>query len=72
MKIFLGYASEHTETAREIYGFLKTINYDVWFDKVSLVGGDDWDRERASAQQEADFVIHLISSEVFAQRAATP
>ncbi len=67
MKIFLGYASEHTETAREIHGFLKTINDDVWFDKESLVGGDDWDRERAAAQQSADFVIHLISSEVFAR-----
>lgn len=67
MKIFLGYASEHTETAREIYGFLKTINDDVWFDKESLVGGDDWDRERAAAQQKADFVVHLISSEVFAR-----
>ncbi len=67
MKIFLGYASEHIEAAREIYGFLKTINDDVWFDKESLVGGDDWDRERAAAQQKADFVIHLISSEVFAR-----
>ncbi len=67
MKIFLGYASEHTETARELYGFLKTINDDVWFDKESLVGGDDWDRERAAAQQSADFVVHLISSEVFAR-----
>lgn len=67
MKIFLGYASENTETAREIYSFLKTINDDVWFDKVSLIGGDDWDRERAAAQQNADFVVHLISSEVFAR-----
>ena len=67
MKIFLGYASEHTEAAREIYGFLKSINDDVWFDKESLVGGDDWDRERAAAQQKADFVIHVISSEVFAR-----
>ena len=67
MKVFLGYASEHTETAREIHGFLKTITHDVWFDKESLVGGDDWDRERAAAQQSADFVIHLISSEVFAR-----
>ncbi len=67
MKIFLGYPSEHTETAREIYRFLKTINDDVWFDKESLVGGDDWDRERTAAQQNADLVVHLISSEVFAR-----
>lgn len=67
MKVFLGYASEHTGTAREIYGFLKSITDDVWFDKESLVGGDDWDRERAAAQQKADFVVHLISSEIFAR-----
>lgn len=67
MKIFLGYASEHTETARVIYGFLKSVNDVVWFDKVSLVGGDEWDRERAAAQQKADFVVHLISGEIFAR-----
>lgn len=67
MKVFLGYASEHIKTAREIYEFLKLSNDEVWFDKESLVGGDDWDRERANAQQQADFVIHLISSEVFAR-----
>lgn len=67
MKIFLGYASEHVETAREVYSYLKTINDDVWFDKESLIGGDDWDREREAAQQAADLVVHLISAEVFAR-----
>lgn len=65
MKIFLGYASEKLEAAREVYTFLKTLNDDVWFDKESLIGGDDWDRERAAAQHAADLVIHLISPEVF-------
>lgn len=67
LKIFLGYASENLVIAREIYSFLKTINEDIWFDKESLVGGDDWDRERSSAQQNANFVIHLISSEIFSR-----
>ncbi|MBR9653533.1 TIR domain-containing protein [Thalassovita aquimarina] len=65
MKIFLGYASEHLETARKVYSFLKSVNDDVWFDKEALVGGDDWDRERAVAQQTADFVVHLVSAEIF-------
>lgn len=65
MKIFLGYASEQLEAAREIYEFLKSINDEVWFDKEALVGGDDWDRERAIAQQQAEFVVHLISAEIF-------
>lgn len=64
MKIFLGYPSERAEIAREIYEFLKTHDNDVWYDKASLVGGDDWDRERLAAQKDADLVVHLISVEV--------
>lgn len=67
MKIFLGYASEHLETAQEVYRFLKTINDEVWFDKDALIGGDDWDRERSEAQKNADFVVHLISKEIFSR-----
>lgn len=67
MRIFLGYASEHLETAREVYALLKSLNDEVWFDKEALIGGDDWDRERAEAQKIADFVVHLISKEVFSR-----
>ncbi|WP_158243136.1 TIR domain-containing protein [Acidimangrovimonas sediminis] len=67
MKVFLGYASEHLDAAREIYTFLKEFIEDVWFDKESLTGGDDWDRERSEAQRTADFIIHLISEEVFSR-----
>ena len=67
MKIFLGYPSERLAEAQEVYDFLKTINDDVWFDKKSLTGGDDWDRERAEAQTSADFIIHLVSREIFAR-----
>lgn len=67
MKIFLGYASENLDCSREIYSFLKEMNEDVWFDKESLVGGDDWDRERLKAQRDADLVIHLVSDHVFSR-----
>ena len=67
VKIFLGYASEHVQTAWEVYWALKDLGCDVWFDKESLVGGDDWGRERETAQQQAQFVAHLISTEVFAR-----
>jgi len=67
VKIFLGYPSERLEAAKEVCGFLRTLNDNVWFDKESLTGGDDWDRERATAQQDADFVVHLISTEVFSR-----
>lgn len=67
MKIFLGYASEHVATARVIHDYLKTLSADVWFDKEALVGGDDWDRERDEAQRKAEFVVHLISDNIFAR-----
>lgn len=65
MKIFLGYASERFSDAEVIYDFICALGHEVWFDKNNLVGGDDWDRERVAAQRDADFVVHLISSEIF-------
>lgn len=64
MKIFLGYPSEHRAAAKEIYDYLRTKGDEVWFDKKSLVGGDDWDSERDRAQREADLVIHLCSAAI--------
>ena len=61
MKIFLGYPREHETTAWEVYHFLKSADDDVWFDKVSLVAGVEWDRERERGQREADLVVHLLS-----------
>lgn len=64
MKIFLGYPSEHERIAWEVYGFLKSIGDDVWFDKVSLIAGTDWDKEREKGQREADLVVHLCSEAI--------
>lgn len=64
MKIFLGYPSEYQAVAREIYGFLKSAGDEVWFDKVSLIAGTDWDKEREKGQCEADLVVHLCSEAI--------
>ncbi|SMC57389.1 TIR domain-containing protein [Fulvimarina manganoxydans] len=64
VKIFLGYASERLEAAREIYEFLTQWGDEVWFDKEALIGGTDWDAERAEAQRSADLVVHLCSTEI--------
>jgi TIR domain len=61
LKIFVGYPSEHESTAREIFQFLRAKGDDVWFDKVSLVAGTDWDKERDKGQREADLIVHLCS-----------
>ncbi len=64
MKIFLGYPSEYEGRAWEVYGVLKSNGDDVWFDKVSLVAGTDWDQERDKGQRDAELVIHLCSEAI--------
>lgn len=64
MKIFLGYPSEYESTAWEVYDFLKSKGDDVWFDKVSLIVGTDWDQEREKGQHEADLVVHMCSEAI--------
>ncbi len=67
MKIFVGYAKEDKEVALEIVGFLEALGLEVWFDKKSLVAGDDWDVERLAAQQSADMVIHICSEQILSR-----
>ncbi|WP_428429459.1 TIR domain-containing protein [Pararhizobium sp.] len=64
MKVFVGYASEDRSAAEEVVGFLKTLGLDVWFDRSSLVAGDDWDAERLAAQRDADIIIHMCSDKI--------
>lgn len=64
MKIFLGYPSEHEAAAWEVYNHLVSKGDDVWFDKVSLVAGTDWDQERDLGQRQADLAVHLCSAAI--------
>lgn len=68
MKIFLGYASEHVEIAKDLYAFLISLGHEVWFDKESLLPGVEWDRERSGGQEGADLIVHLISAEILHRR----
>jgi hypothetical protein len=63
MKVFLSYPSEQEGVAREVYTFLRTFHLDVWFDKESIIAGQDWDRERAAEQKRADLTLLVCSSE---------
>ena len=62
MKTFLCYPSEAETTAREVAGFVRSVEINCWFDKHSLVAGEDWDRSRRLALQEANVVLALCSS----------
>ncbi|MBB4272960.1 toll/interleukin-1 receptor domain-containing protein [Rhizobium mongolense] len=67
MKIFVGYAKEDRDAAIEVVTFLETLGIDVWFDRKSLVAGDDWDAERLAAQQAADMIIHICSEQILSR-----
>ncbi|MGB6078482.1 MAG: TIR domain-containing protein [Xanthobacteraceae bacterium] len=64
MKIFVGYPSERLSDARTIWEFLTSLGLTAWFDKESILPGEDWRAAREKAQDGSDLVIHLISSEV--------
>jgi hypothetical protein len=55
------------KVAQEVYRFLKSLELDVWFDKESLIAGQDWDRERAEAQRDADLIVLVCSQETVAR-----
>lgn len=63
MKAFLCYPSEHLEAALEVKSFIKSVGIECWFDKDSLVAGEDWDRARSLALQAADVVVVLCASQ---------
>ena len=64
MKIFLSYPSERLSYAREIYSLLISWGVDVWFDKESIIAGQDWSREISRAQTEAQLIILICSTEI--------
>ena len=63
MRVFLSYPSEHESVARQIKEFIRSVGIDCWFDKDSLIAGQDWERERGIAQTEADLIVLLCASQ---------
>jgi hypothetical protein len=63
MKVFLSYPSEHLESARAVKEFIRSVDVACWFDKDSLVAGEEWDRARKIAQSEADVVVILCGTQ---------
>lgn len=61
INIFLNYASEDLNQAKKLYDILN-LDYNVWFDKESLLPGQDWEEEIENAIKNSDNVILLFSS----------
>lgn len=49
--------------AREIADFTRSVGLDCWFDKDSLIVGQDWERERGIAQSGADLIVLLCATQ---------
>lgn len=67
-KIFLSYAHIDLGFAKKIYGDLIRYGLDVWFDKESLLAGQDWEREIKKLIRESDYFIALLSDNCLSKR----
>jgi hypothetical protein len=60
--IFLSYAHKDLEAARRLYTKITAAGYPVWFDKESLLAGQNWENEISRAIQASLAFIALISN----------
>lgn len=60
-KIFISYAREDELMAGRIFGELSRRGADVWMDKESLLGGDDFEIVIASAIESCQFFLVILS-----------
>ncbi len=61
MKIFLSYASEQSELAKEIALALRAENHTVFFDRSSLSPGESYNAEIRKAIEDSQLFVFLIS-----------
>ena len=67
-KIFLSYAHIDLGYAKKIYDDLTRYGLEIWFDKESLLPGQDWEKEIRKAIRESDFFIALLSDKCLSKR----
>ncbi len=61
-KVFLSYVREDSKPARKLYDDLRVAGAEVWFDKVSLLGGQQWKPAIKQAIRDSRFFIALLST----------
>src|ERR1041385_3909556 len=61
-EIFLSYAREDLNEIYRLWGELDAAGLDVWFDKMSLEPGHDWQHEIEHAIREARIFLACLSS----------
>jgi hypothetical protein len=67
-RVFLSYAREDFETAKRLFNDFRKSSIDVWFDRDSLLPGQNWETEIRQAIRESRFFIALLSSNSVSKR----
>ena len=67
-KIFLSYAHADLGYAKKIFDDLKRYGLEIWFDKESLLPGQDWEKEIRKAIRDSDYFIALLSKRSLSKR----
>ena len=73
LRIFLSYAHADVAAVRKLHRYLRDKGFDVWFDKESLVPGQDWQLEIEKGLSRSDVILvclsqAAVSAEGFVQR----
>ena len=66
--VFLSYASQDADAARQICGALRAAGIEVWFDQSELRGGDAWDQRIRREIHDCALFIPIISPNTTSRR----
>lgn len=66
-RVFISYASEDREIAARLYSSL-LVEFDPWFDKQDLQGGDLWEQAIVDGLRNTHFVLVIYSSALSRKR----
>jgi len=61
-KVFLSYATEDSNAARRLYDVLGSQGIEIWFDAVSLKGGDFWELQIERRIRDCSYFLPIISA----------
>ena len=68
VQVFICYAREDRQIARQLYADLKRAGVEPWLDCESLLPGQYWENEINRAIRESSYVMVLLSSHSVSKR----
>jgi hypothetical protein len=67
-RIFISYAKEDSDHAKQLYEVLKGVGVSPWLDEENLLPGQRWDIEIEAEIEQCNYFIALLSSRSVAKR----